>query len=163
RERLVESSPVEVRVEIAQTRRQAAAHLPVRGWVLAEPQCPSAMPQTEQRVELFDELPGSCPAAYRADVDRVSWRGVGRHLQHGERDVQPAAQVQVAVGALELDVPGRPPALDQPVLENQGAELGRGRDVVDDLRALGPPGWGTEVRPSPGTKRYRLADVQRPP
>ena len=65
-ERRVEALAVEVGVEVAQARRQAAAHLAVgRGMVAARQPAP-AVAQAEQRVELLDELGRGGAAAQRA-------------------------------------------------------------------------------------------------
>ena len=53
-ERRVEPAAVEVGVEVAQARRQAAAHLPVGRRVVAARQLAAAVAQAEQRVELLD-------------------------------------------------------------------------------------------------------------
>src|SRR5204862_724965 len=60
-ERLVEPAAVRVRVEIAQAGRETAAHLAVRGRVVAARKRAAAVAQREQRVELVDEL-GRCVA-----------------------------------------------------------------------------------------------------
>ena len=65
-QRLVEPLAVEVRVEVVQARRQAAAHLPVGRRVLAARQRAAAVAQPEQRVELLDELGRRGAAAHRA-------------------------------------------------------------------------------------------------
>ena len=74
---LVEPPPVEVGVEVAQARRQAAPHLPVRRRVLTARQPPPAVAQPEQRVELLDQLERQPPAPQRTDRDRVAGRRVG--------------------------------------------------------------------------------------
>ena len=138
-ERLVEPLAVEVGIEVAQARRQAAPHLPVGRRVRPARQRPPAVAQAEQRVELLDQLGGRRPAAHRADADRVPGGRLARDLEDRERDVEPAAQVDVAVGLLlELRVAGRLERLDQPVLEHERAELGLGRLVVDVLGLAGP-------------------------
>ena len=55
-ERGVEPPAVDVRVEVVQARRQAAAHLPVGRRVVAPRQLAPAVAQPEQRVELLDQL-----------------------------------------------------------------------------------------------------------
>ena len=55
----VEAAPVEVGVQIAQARGQAAAHLPVGRGVLAARQPAPTVAQAEQGVELLDELEAS--------------------------------------------------------------------------------------------------------
>ena len=90
-------------------------------------------------------------------------RRLGRHLQHGIRDVEAAAQVAVAVGPLQRLVAGRPPLLDQPVLQHERAQLRVRRPVVHDLGALGPSGGRAEVRTRARAQRHRLPHVQRLP
>src|SRR2546429_9486799 len=106
--------------------------------MVAAGQPAAAMPEAEHRVELLDELQSGFPAAHRPHVHGVPGRRLLRHLEDRERDVEPAAQVDEAVTSFELYGPVRAPALDQPVLEDEGAELRACRHVVDDLRALGP-------------------------
>ena len=77
-QRLVQPPAVQVRVEVTQARRQAAAHLPVRGGVVAARELAAAVAQAEQRVELLDELEREPPAAQRTDRDRVSRRRLAR-------------------------------------------------------------------------------------
>src|SRR5438067_620727 len=161
-ERLLDLAPVGVRIEVAEARRAAAAHLAVRRRVLAQLQPAPAVAQPEHRRELVGQLLGGAQPLDRADVDRVAGRGVGRRFQHGVLDVQPAAQERPLVGALERLVAARLPRLDQPVLQDERAELGVRRAVVDDRRALGPAGRRAEVRPRAAAQRDRLADVQRP-
>ena len=92
--------------------------------MLAARQRAAAVAQPEQRVELLDELGRRRAAAHRADADGVARGGLARDLEDRERDVQPAAQVDVAVGlGLAAHVAGRAQRLDQPVLEQQRAEL----------------------------------------
>ena len=139
RQRRVQALAVEVRIEVVQAGREAAAHLPVRRGVLAARQRAPAVAQPEQRVELLDQLGRGRPPPHRADADRVAGGGLARDLEDRERDVQPAAQVDVAVGlALAAHVAGRAQRLDQPVLEQQGAELGL-RDLVVDVLGVGGP------------------------
>jgi hypothetical protein len=107
RERLVEPAPVEVRVEVAEARRQAAAHLPVGRRVLAPVHLAPAVAQAEERVELLLELGRRRPAAQRADVHRVPRRGLRRHLEHRVGDVEAHPQVRVRILVLELDVARR--------------------------------------------------------
>jgi hypothetical protein len=123
RERFVQPAAVEVRVEVAEARRQAAAHLPVGARPVAARQLARAVAQPEQRVELLDELDRRGAPAQRPDADPAA-RGRGRRdLEDRERDVEPAAQVDVAVDVLEARVPRRPQPLDEPALEQQRAEL----------------------------------------
>ena len=123
----------------------------------------SAVAEAEQRVELLDQLGRRHAPADRADADRMARRRLARDLEDRERDVEPAAQVDVAVGLLlELRVAGRLERLDQAVLEHQRAELRLGRLVVDVLGLAGPGRGRGEVRPSARAQADRLADVQRP-
>ena len=140
RERHVELAPVRVRVEVAEARRHAAAHLPVRRRVLAHLQLAPAVAQPVERRELVGELARQRTAAERPHVHGMPRRRLVRHLEHGIGDVEAAAQVAVAVRALQLHVPGGLPLLDQPVLEHERAELRVGRPVVHDLaRARSSP------------------------
>ena len=140
-QRRVEPLAVEVRVEVAEAGREAAPHLPVRARVLAPRQLAAAVAQAEQRVELLDQLGRRRAPAHRADRDRVPARRLERDLEDREGDVEPAAQVDVAVrAALAAHVARRPQRLDQPVLEQQRAELGLRRLVVDVLGLAGPLG-----------------------
>ncbi len=158
----VEPLAVQVRVEVAEARGQAAAHLPVRARVLAPREPAAAVAQAEEGVELLDELGGGRAAAHRADVDAVPAGRLARDLEHREGDVEPAAQIDVAVhAALAALVPGRPQRLDQPVLEQQRAELGLRRLIVDVLGLSGPGRRGREVRPRPRAQADRLAHVER--
>ena len=146
----VEPLAVEVRVQVVQARRQAAAHLPVGRRVLAARQRAPAVAQAEQRVELLDQLGGGRPPAHRADADRVAGGGLARDLEDRERDVEPAAQVDVAVGlGLAAHVAGRAQRLDQPVLEQQRAELGLGHLVVDVLGLRRPGRAGARSASAP--------------
>ena len=89
-------------------------------------------------------------------------RRLARDLEDRERDVEPAAQVDVAVGApLAAHVARRPQRLDQPVLEQERAELGLRRLVVDVLGLAGPVGGRREVRARARAQADRLADVER--
>ena len=107
-ERGVQALAVEVRVEVAQARREAAAHLPVDGGMLAPRQRPAAVAQAEERVELLDQLGGGRPPAQRADGHRVPRGGLAGDLEDRERDVEAAAQVDELVGrALQARVAGR--------------------------------------------------------
>ena len=161
-ERPVEPLAVEVGVEVAEAGRQAAAHLPVGGRVRARVQRAAAVAQPEQRVELLDQLGGGGAPADGADADRVAGGGLARDLEDRERDVEPAAQVDVAVGLLlELRVAGRLERLDQAVLEHERAELGLGRLVVDVLGLAGPGRGRREVRSRARAQADRLADVER--
>ena len=76
-ERRIQPAAVEIRVEIAEARRQAAAHLPVGRRVIAPLQAPAAVAQAEQRVELLDQLGGEPSAAQRPDRDRVAGGRLG--------------------------------------------------------------------------------------
>ena len=66
--------------------------------MLAARQRAPAVAQPEQRVELLDQLGRGRPAPHRADAHGVAGGGLARDLEDRERDVQPAAQVDVAVG-----------------------------------------------------------------
>ena len=111
------------------------------------------MAQPEQRVDLLDQLGRRRAPAHGPDADRVAGGRLVRDLEDRERDVEPAAQVDVAVGALlEVHVAGRQQPLDQPVLEQQRAELGLRRLVVD---VLGLP------RPGDGVVKCARARVRR--
>ncbi|CAA9474403.1 MAG: hypothetical protein AVDCRST_MAG30-350 [uncultured Solirubrobacteraceae bacterium] len=141
RERAVEPLAVEVRVEVAEARRQAAAHLPVGRRVLAARQRAPAVAQPEQRVELLHELRGDDPPAHGPDAHRVPGGRLPRDLEDRERDVEAAAQVDVAVGLrLAADVARRLERADQAALEQERAELGLRRLVVDLLRVPRPHG-----------------------
>ena len=131
--------------------------------MLAARQRAPAVAQAEQRVELLDQLGGGRAPAHRADADRVAGGRLARDLEDRERDVEPAAQVDVAVGlGLAAHVARRAQRLDQPVLEQQRAQLGLGHLVVDVLGLGGPGRAGREVRARPRAQVDRLADVQRP-
>ena len=98
-QRGVEALAVQVGVEVAQARRQAATHLAVgRGMVAARQRAP-AVAQAEQRVELLDELGRRGAPAQRPDGHAVPDGRLGRDLEDRERDVEAAAQVDVAVRA----------------------------------------------------------------
>ena len=56
RKRGVEPAAIEVRVQVAEARRQAAAHLAVGRRMGAARQPPSAVAQAEERVELLHQL-----------------------------------------------------------------------------------------------------------
>ena len=138
---LLEPPPVQVRVQVAEARRQAATHLAVRGRVLAAGQPTAAVTQPEQRVELLDELQRQPPADDRSDRDRVAGRRIGRDLENRILDIEPATDVhQPIVTPGQSLVAGRAQLGDQPALEDQRAELGDRRAVVDDLRLAGPGG-----------------------
>ncbi len=161
-QRLLEPLAVEVGVEVAEAGREAAAHLPVRGRPRPLRHRAPAVAQPEQRVELLDQLGRRRAPAHRADADRVSRGRLVRDLEDRERDVEPAAQVDVAVGALlEVHVARRQQPLDQPVLEQQRAQLGLGRLVVDVLGLAGPGHGRREVRAGARAQADRLADVER--
>ena len=162
-ERHVELATVGVRVEVAEAGGDAAAHLPVRRRVRAHLQLAPAVAQPVEGRELVGQLARQRTAAERPDVHGVPGRRLVRHLEHGIGDVEAAAQVAVAVGALQLHVSGGLPLLDQPVLEHEGTQLRVGRPVVHDLRALRPARGRAEMRPGTRAQRHRLAHVQRPP
>jgi hypothetical protein len=84
-ERRVEPLAIEVRVEVAEAGRQAAAHLPVGGRVRAPRQPAAAVAQPEQRVELLDELLRGHAAAQRPDADRVARRRLVGDLEDRDR------------------------------------------------------------------------------
>ena len=166
RQRGVEAAAVEVRVEVAEARRQASPHLAVGRGVLAARQPAPAVAQREQRVEVVRELARRVAAAQRADADREAAGRLGRHLEHRIGDVEAAAQVDVGVGVLEGDVAGRAQSLDQPVLQHERAELGLRRLAVHDRRMLRPRRvlrGRREVRARAAAHRGGLADVQRSP
>ena len=71
----VEPLAVEVRVEVAEAGREAAAHLPVGARVLAARQPAPAVAQAEQRVELLDQLGRRGAPAHRPDGDGVPAAG----------------------------------------------------------------------------------------
>ena len=138
RERLVEPAAVEVRVEVAEAGRQAAAHLAVgRGAVPPRERAP-AVAQAEERVELLEQLDRRRAAAQRPDADAQPGCGRRGDLQDGERDVEAAAQVDVAVDVLAADVARRTVAADEAALEQERAEL-RARRLVVDRLGLGHP------------------------
>ena len=155
-ERRVEAAAVEVRVEVVEARRQAAAHLPVGRRPRAHAQLAPAVAQAEERVELLLELDSARAAAQRADRHGAPGGGLARDLEHREGDVQPAAQVDVRVVVLVDHVAGRAQRADQAVLEHERAELGARAAMVDDRRLLGPALRGRrrrEVRPRPRAQR----------
>ena len=161
---LVEPASIQVRVEVAQARRQAAPHLAVGGWMVAPRQPPAAVAQAEQRVELLHQLERQPPTPHRSDRDRVARRGVAADLEDRKRDVEPAADVdEPVVAAGETLVARRPQLLDQPVLEHECPELGARGPIVDD-GGVGRPARrgrrGREVRPGTAADRDRLADVE---
>ena len=163
RERLVEPAAVEVRVEVAEAGRQAAAHLAVgRGAVPPRERAP-AVAQAEERVELLEQLHRRRAAAQRPDADAQPGRGRRGDLQDGERDVEAAAEVHVAVDVLAADVARRTVAADEAALEQERAEL-RARRLVVDRLGLGHPaalgGRRLEVRPRAGAHGDGLADVE---
>src|SRR5262249_31017731 len=107
-ERGVEALAVEVRVQVVQTGRKTAAHLAVGAQMLAARERAAAVAQAEERVELLDELGRGGATAHRADTYGVAGGGLGRDLEDRERDVQPAADVDVAVGiAFTAHIAGR--------------------------------------------------------
>ena len=121
-----------------------------------------AVAQAEQRVELLDELDGRGAPAQRPDGDAVPDGRLGRDLEDRERDVEAAAQVDVAVARLlEALVARRLERLDEAVLEHQRAKFRVRRLVVDVLGLAGPLARRREVRARPGPQADRLADVQR--
>ena len=105
-QRGVEPLAVEVGVEVAQARRQAAAHLPVGRGVLAPREPRAAVAQPEQRVELLDELGGAARPRTGPTQTACPRGGLARDLEDREGDVEPAAQVDVAVGARLSPLPG---------------------------------------------------------
>ena len=132
--------------------------------MVAPRQLAPAVAQREQRVELLDELRRGGLPAQRPDRDAVAGRRLARDLEDRERDVEPAAQVDVAVGRLlELLVARRLERLDQPVLEHERSELGVRGLVVDVLGLARPLPRRREVRPRARPQADRLADVQRAP
>ena len=164
---LVQAPPVEIGVQVPQARRQAASHLAVGRGVLAPGQPPPAVAQAEQGVELLDQLERQPPAPDRPDGDSVAGRRIGGHLQDRERDVQAAADVdQPIVAPGQPLVAGRLELLDQPVLEDERAQLGAGGPVVHD-GGMARPGRRRrrrgEVRAGPAADRHGLADVEHPP
>ena len=138
RQRLVEAAAVGVRVEVAEAGRHAAAHLPVDRGVQAARQATAAVAQPEERLELADQLLGRGLAAHRADVHRQAGGRLRRQLEHRIVEVEAAAQVEPAVGALQPLVAGRLPGLDQAVLEHERAQLRVRGLVVHHLGLLGP-------------------------
>ena len=93
----------------------------------------------------------ACPLAGSCATSRI-----------GNGDVEPAAQVDVAVGLLlPALVARRAHRLDQPVLEQERAQLGLRRLVVDVLGLARPRGGRREVLARAGAQAHRLADVER--
>gem|GEM_PF-4771402 len=124
------------------------------------------MAQAEERVQLLLERDGGRPAAQRANGHGVAGGRLARDLEHRVGDVQAAAQVDERVVVLVDDVAGRAQLADEPVLEDERAELGVRRAVVDDRRLLRPAlraRRGREVRPGARAQRHRFADVQHLP
>ena len=155
-QRLVEAAAVEVGVEIAQARRQAAPHLPVGAGPVAPRQLARAVAQPEERVELLEQLDRRRAPAQRADADPATGSGRGGHLEHREGDVQTAAQVDVAVDVLQARVARRAQALDEAALEQQRAELGVRARVLDGLGLLDPRSLvrgGLRSAPAPACAR----------
>ena len=132
--------------------------------MVAPRQLAPAVAQREQRVELLDELRRRGLPAQRPDRDAVAGGRLARDLEDRERDVEPAAQVDVAVGRLlELLVARRLERLDQPVLEHERSELGVRGLVVHVLGIARPLPRRREVRARARPQADRLADVQRAP
>ncbi len=126
-------------------------------------QPPAAVPQAEQGDELLDELDRGRASAQRPDVDRRRGRRRGPDLEDREPDVQAAAHPDPLVDVLELRVARRPQPADRAVLEQQGAEVGRRRLMLDGLgtRRPGRRRRGRrEVRPHACAHAHRLADVE---
>ena len=118
RERPVEPPAVGVRVQIAQAGRHAAPHLPVDGGMSAAGQ---ARPQWRSPNSDSSWSTSSARRGLAAHGPMfTAWpRGrLPRHLEHRVGDVEPAAQVAVAVRVLHALVAGRLPGLDQPVLQH---------------------------------------------
>ena len=84
--------------------------------MVAARQLASAVAQAEQRVELLDQLGGEVAPAQRPDVDRVARRRLRRDLEHRERDVEAAADVDEAVLVLDAHVAGGAQLADQAAL-----------------------------------------------
>jgi len=161
--RLVEAPAVEVRIEVVEARRQAAAHLPVRRRPRAQPQRAAAMTQPEQGVELLLELDRAGAAAQRPDRHGAAGGGLARHLEHRVRDVEAAAQVDEGVVVLVDLVARRAQRADETVLEDERAELRARPAVVDDRGLVGPHLGGRrrrEVRAGARAQRDGLADVE---
>src|SRR5579862_8093167 len=90
-QRLVQATPIQVGIQIAQTRRQAPPHLSVGGRMVSPREPPPAVPESEDRIELLDQLSHETVTAQRADGHRVARGGLARHLKDRERDIQAAA------------------------------------------------------------------------
>jgi hypothetical protein len=108
-EREVELAAVGVRVEVAEAGGDAAAHLPVRRRVLAHLEAAPAVAQAVQRGEVVGELGGQRLRPERPHVHGVAGSGLGGHVEDRVGDVEAAAEVAVAVGALQLLVAARLP------------------------------------------------------
>ena len=123
-QRLVQPPAVEVRIEVAQTWRQAAAHLPVGRGILAFAKPPAAMTKSEQGIELLDQLEREPPPAQRPNRDGMAGGGLACDLEDRVRDVEPAADVdQPVVSMRQPHVPGRTELLDETVLQHQRPQL----------------------------------------
>ena len=91
--------------------------------MLARTQPAPAVTQPVQRGELVGQLAGQGAAAERADVHGPPSGRLGGDVQHRVGNVEPAAQIDVPIGALEPFVARGAVPLDQPVLEHQSAQL----------------------------------------
>ena len=108
--------------------------------MLAARQRAPAVAQPEQRVELLDQLGRRRAAAHRADADRVARGRLARDLEDRERDVQPAAQVDVAVGLAPCRA--RCPAARSALISRSSSSSAPSSDSVDlvvDVLGLGRP------------------------
>ena len=163
REHLVEAAPVGIGIEVAEAGRHAPPHLPVRRRPVAALHRAPAVAQPEQRVELLEQLDRRRTPAQRPDAHRMARGRRRRDVEHRVGDVEPAAQVDVAVLVLEADVARGRELLDEPVLQHERAELGLRRAVVDDVGLPRPRravGRRREVRAGARAQRDRLADVE---
>ena len=121
-----------------------------------------AVAQPEQRVELLDQLRAAARPRSGPTLTALPGAGSGATSSIGIGDVEPAAQVDVAVRRrLSCDVARRLERLDQPVLQHERAELGVRRLVVDVLGLARPASRRGEVRPRARAQADRLADVER--
>ena len=88
--------------------------------MVAPRQLAPAVAEAEQRVQLLDELAATTRPRTGPTVTAWPAGRLARDLEDRERDVEPAAQVDVPVGAaLAALVAGRAQRLDQAVLEQQ--------------------------------------------
>src|SRR5947209_1094803 len=123
-QRLVKAPAVQVRIEIAEARGQAASHLAIGRWVLTARQLSAAVAEPEDRVELLHQLTCERLPAQRANRYRATGRRLRRDFEDRKWDVQAAADVdQPIVLANEPNVAGRCQLLDQAVLEYQCPQL----------------------------------------